>query len=249
MNRLKSKVALVTGANTGIGFGIARRFAEEGASVVLAGRDQARLAEAAEAIGSQVATCAYDALVEEDADKAVAFAVERFGRLDICVPNAGGSFSKGAALPDLSGEAWRKTMALNADAAFYLFRAASRVMIPQRSGSLVAISSVSSIRAMPSLDYAAAKGAVNALVVSLSVPLGKHGIRVNAILPGPIDTRALRQFITTPEIEQGFVTNVPLGRLGTIAEIGALAAFLASDDAAYVNGQLISADGGMSQHC
>jgi NAD(P)-dependent dehydrogenase (short-subunit alcohol dehydrogenase family) len=138
-------------------------------------------------------------------------------------------------------------MALNADAVFYLFRAASRVMIPQGSGSLIAISSVSSIRTSTSLHYSAAKGAVNAMVVNLSVPLGKHGIRINAILPGPIDTRALREHMTTPEIEARFAANVPLGRIGTPAEIAGLAAFLASEDSSFVTGQLISANGGMAQ--
>ncbi|MCK9543519.1 MAG: SDR family oxidoreductase, partial [Novosphingobium sp.] len=191
MGQLDGKVAIVTGANTGIGLAIARRFAGEGAAVVMAGRDDEAIARAVADVagsGGHAAAFHYDAMVEEDADRLAAFAAERFGRLDICVPNAGGTFGTGP-LPELRSEDWRRTMALNADATFYLFRAASRVMIPQGHGVLVAISSIASIRTSASLQYAAAKGAVNAMVMNLSVQLARHGIRINGILPGPTDTR------------------------------------------------------------
>jgi len=249
MGQLDGKVAIVTGANTGIGRAIAGRFAAEGARVVVSGRDNAAIAEAAESIaaaGGTAAACHYDAFAEHDADRIVDFAVETWGRLDICVPNAGGTFGT-APLPELTTDAWRQTMALNADAVFYLLRAASRVMIPQESGAIVAISSIASIRTSASLHYAAAKGAVNAMVMNLSAPLARHGIRINAILPGPTDTRAMRSFMNTPELEKAVAKSIPLGRIGFADEIAALAVFLGSDEASFVTGQLITADGGVTQ--
>ena len=137
-------------------------------------------------------------------------------------------------------------MALNADGTFFLFRAASRGMIENGSGSLIALSSIASLRSSPSLQYAAAKGAINSMVVNLSVELAASGVRVNAVLPGPTDTRALRSFITTPEFEKAVANNIPLGRIGEPDEIAALALFLASDEASFVTGQLICADGAVT---
>ena len=249
MGQLEGKVAIVTGANTGIGRAIAERFAAEGARLVVAGRNDAAVAEAAKAIsnaGGAAEACHYDAFSEGDADGVVQFALRTWSRLDICVPNAGGTFGT-APLQDLATDAWRRTMVLNADAVFYLLRAASRAMIPQKSGAIVAISSIASIRASASLHYAASKGAVNAMVMNLSVPLAREGIRINAILPGPTDTRAMRQFMNTPEREQAVAKSIPRGRIGLADEIAALALFLASDEASFVTGQLITADGGVTQ--
>ena len=249
-NMLAGKTALVTGANSGIGKASALRLAEAGANVVLAGRNEDAINAVVEEIfaaGGAASPCRYDAMNSADADSTISTVIDQFGALDICVANAGGTVGGSAPLPAMTDEMWRGTMSLNADAVFFLFRAAAREMGKAGTGgSLVAISSIASIRAVPSLHYAAAKGAVNAMTVNLSVQLGPKGVRVNAILPGPIETPPLKAFLSTDERREDMKKRIPLDKIGQPEQVADLVCFLASDQADFINGQLIAIDGGMS---
>lgn len=250
IQNLAGRIALITGANSGIGKASALQLAAAGAKVMLAGRNKEATNAVVEEIlvaGGVAASCHYDAMSSSDADTAVAATMNEFGRLDICVANAGGTVGGSAPLTEMTDEMWRGTMELNADAVFFLFRSAAREMKRTGTGgSLIAISSVASIRAVPSAHYAAAKGAVNALTINLSVQLGPSGIRVNAILPGPIETPPLKAFLSTDEQRQTVTKRIPLGMIGQPEQVAELVCFLASDRSDMINGQMVAIDGGMS---
>jgi NAD(P)-dependent dehydrogenase (short-subunit alcohol dehydrogenase family) len=247
---LSGRVAIVTGGNSGIGRAIALALAGAGAKVAVAGRNlgasEAVVKEIADG-GGEALAFAYDGQREEDAESLTQGVIDRLGDPDICVANAGGTVGGSKPLIEMTTDMWRSTIALNLDAPFYLYRAVVRRLVEVgKPGSLVGISSVASIRGVPSLHYSAAKGGLNAMTTSLSVQLGKYGIRVNAILPGPIETPSFQQGVSD-SMREGMIKHVPLGRIGEPEEVAGLALFLASDAASYVTGQLIVVDGGMVQ--
>ncbi|SCW66115.1 glucose 1-dehydrogenase [Sphingobium faniae] len=247
---LIGRTAIVTGGNSGIGRAIAVTLAAAGAKVAIAGRNQETSGEVVaeiEAAGGQAVAFPYDAQIEDDANDLVSSVVARLGDPVICVANAGGTVDGTAPLAEMTTEMWRRTVALNLDAPFFLYRAVVRHLIAVgKPGSLIGISSVASIRGVPSLHYAAAKGGLNAMTMNLSVQLGSHGIRANAILPGLIETPALQAGL--PEAARTkMVRRVPLGRIGAPDDIASLALYLASDASGFMTGQLITVDGGMVQ--
>lgn len=248
MNGLAGRVALVTGAGAGIGRASALRLAAAGVSVLVNDIDAAAaeaVAEQARAAGGNAHAVAADVTRAEAAEALVASACERFGGLSILHANAGGAIPEPTL--DASPERYREIMALNLDAVWHGAQAALRVMLPAGGGAIVVTASGAGLGAVPGLAaYGAAKAGLLQLVRSLAVEYGARGIRVNAVVPGPIETAALLSwFETQPQGAAGFAAQVPQGRLGRAEEIAEVVAFLASDAASFVNGAALPVDGGV----
>ncbi len=247
--RLSSKVALISGGGSGIGAAVARRFAAEGASVVLIGRTAGPL----EAVVSQIGGVAVvgDVTRPDDVHRAVAIAIDRFGGLDALIANAGGRGT--AAATETDDDAWAASLASNLTGTFVQAREALPALIDRR-GSIVVMSSVAGVTASPGdVGYIAAKHGLIGLTRSLARDYGRHGVRVNAICPGWVRTEsadaimdrlvALRG-ITRDEAYALVTTNVPLGRPATVEEIASICLFLASDESSIMTGTVTMADGG-----
>jgi 2-deoxy-D-gluconate 3-dehydrogenase len=254
---LGGKVALVTGAAQGFGFACARRLAEAGASVVLADRRADRLEPAGERLaarGFDVATTVGDVAVAEDVAALVATCVQRFGRLDVLVNNAG-VFSN-FLLESLTLEEFQRIVGVNLGGAFLCTKAAAAQMRDQgEGGSIINISSIDAVHPSGSglSHYGASKHAIWGLTKSMALELGPAGIRVNAIAPGPSLTEGAVEFVEAgaPEgIDVGaqwaaYEARIPLRRLAHPDDVGRTAVFLASDLASYVSGAQIVVDGGL----
>ena len=248
--RLDGQVTLVTGAASGIGKGIARRFVAEGARCVVVDiQDEPGLAFAGE-LGSEVATYAHaDVAVEDDVAAAMDLAVERFGRLD-CVVNNAGILGAVGPIRSITAQAWQRTLDVLLNSVFFGIKHAARVMTPQRSGSIVNIASTAGVRAgLGPHAYTAAKHAVVGLTQSAATELGRAGIRVNAIAPGAT-VSSMTAYVATgdadalDQAERLIARSVPLGRPGTPDDIASAALFLASAEASWVNGAILVVDAG-----
>jgi len=246
--RLEGKVALVTGAAQGIGLACARALAAEGARVVLAdvnGDAAKKGAEALRAEGRQAAHAACDVSRKADVDRAVAVAVEAFGRLDVLVANAG--IVHAAEFLDLAEADFDRVIAVNLKGVFLAGQAAARQMVKQgEGGAIVNMSSVNAVLAIPNqVPYVVSKGGINQLTKLMSISLAPHGIRVNGIGPGTILTELAKTAVLgNREAERRILSRTPMGRMGDPAEIGSVAVFLASDEASYMTGQTLYPDGG-----
>jgi NAD(P)-dependent dehydrogenase (short-subunit alcohol dehydrogenase family) len=237
---LDGKVAIVTGASSGIGFAIAQAMGEAGAKVVVTGRDEERLRRAADASGDArvvVADLADDAAPE----RIVAETIDAFGRIDSIVHSAGifwPSPLAGAPLEDFDMQ-WR----VNVRAPYALTRAALPHL--DRDSSVIFVSSIAGQVAFPnSSAYCATKGAVEQLTKALAVELSPRGIRVNSIAPGNIRTPMNEELLKDPDYEQMYLDGTPYGRVGLPEDVAPLAVFLASDAARYIHGESILVDGG-----
>ena len=253
MQPTNSSVVLVTGASRGIGRAICIAFGAQGHTVVAAARDASALAETTslirEAGGAGLAlTCdmhdapAIDALVDA--------VVERYGRIDVLVNNAGGGTSARPMTSDETPDAdWLATIDLNLTSVFRTCKAVIPHMKAQRSGAIVTIASIASRQAsnLSGIAYTAAKSGLAGLNRHLAKELGPFGIRVNAVAPGIIASeRVQAKFDTYSEAERDAIrARVPLGRIGTVEEVAAVVAFLASSAASYVHGALLDVNGGM----
>lgn len=251
--RLQGKVAVVTGAAAGIGAAIAERFAEEGALLVLADTDGDRLAELARGLagrGPAPATIVGDMTREADANAAIAAAVESHGRIDILIANVGGNLR--GRIWDMSPEEWDRMMALNLRATFLCVRAAAPHMIAQRAGRIVCTSS-GAMNGAPWLalhggaaPYSTAKAGLHGFVRDMAMELGEHGVCINAVAPGAIRTERTEAYFA--ELERSIVENpqrlTPLRRLGEPREMANAFLFLASDEASYITGTTLMANGG-----
>lgn len=247
VNRFDGKVAIITGGGSGIGAATAARLVSEGARVVLAGRTEAKLRDTAEAIGdqSQVRWHVADISVQSDVEALIAFTVETFGQLDILVNNAGFG-DRMARVTDIDADYWHKVFDINLHSIFYTARAAVP-HLAQRQGTIVNISSLSGVRGdYGSNAYNAAKAGVINLTRSLALEQAAAGIRVNCVSPGFIITPM--QDNTPESVRQMWAEAAPLGRNGQAEEIASVVAFLASDDASFITGQNIVADGGVTIH-
>jgi NAD(P)-dependent dehydrogenase (short-subunit alcohol dehydrogenase family) len=243
--RFAGRAALVTGAAHGIGRAIAERFVREGASVLLVDIDgDAAEAATAElrAAGGTAEAIAGDVAVREEVRRAVERCGERFGRLDILAANAG--IADAQPFEQVDDVSWRRIIDVNLTGTFYCLQEGARAMIPAGGGAMIATASTNAFWVESNMAaYNASKGGIVALVKSAAYDLGQYGIRVNAVAPGMIRTRA--NFITEdPVAGPEYLKGVPLGRFAEPAEMAAVVAFLASDDASYVSGELLVADGG-----
>jgi NAD(P)-dependent dehydrogenase (short-subunit alcohol dehydrogenase family) len=244
MRGIEGKVALVTGGASGIGEATARRFAEEGARVIVADVDAEGAHRVAAEIGAAAAAIGTDITRPEDVEKMVSLAVQRFGRLDVVHNNAASGWP--GKIGDLDAGAWSRTVALNLTGHFQVTRAALPAMLENGGGAFVNMSSAAALLVEEGLGaYAAAKAGVIALTRQTAVEYGRRGIRANCICPGAIATPPTLAFIRMREGLQARMEGAnPLRRLGRPEEVAAVVVFLASDDAAFINGATLMVDGG-----
>ena len=244
--RLEGKVAVVTGAARGIGAACARRFAAEGAAVVI-GDILEELGEAtAQSIREAGGTAAFVACDTGDGPQARALieeTVSRHGRIDVLVNNAG--IFTIADFLDVTEEDFDRVLRVNLRGYFLVGQAAARVMADAGSGSIINMSSVNAVMAIESIAaYVVSKGGVNQLTSVMALALAPKGIRVNAIGPGTILTEMAGAMMTDEVARRRILSRTPMGRVGQPEEVAGIAVFLASDDSSYVTGQVIYADGG-----
>jgi 3-oxoacyl-[acyl-carrier protein] reductase len=239
MGKLDGRIAIVTGAARGIGRAIALGLGAEGASVVVADRDGAGAEQAAGEIGGRAVKA--DVSNEADVARMAEETLAAYGRIDVLVANAGVATS--AEVVDMPLAQWLETIAIDLTGVFLCARAVLPAMIGQGSGRIVAIGSQLGLRGAPGLaHYSAAKAGVHGFVKALAREVAGHGITVNAIAPGPIDTDILKDI--DEETMAGILAEVPLGRLGRVEEIAAVAVLLSSDEGAYFTGSVVNVSGG-----
>ncbi len=247
---LENKVAVVTGGARGIGYAIARRFLEDGARVVIADVDEDRGSEAVKQLGAYGAVrfVACDVGERLDVHNLVAATVDAYGSVDALVNNAG--VLVGGDFLELDEADFDRVIRTNLKGAFLCGQAVARVMVEHVAeggapGAIVNMSSVNAIFAIANqVPYTVSKGGINQLTRVMALALAPHGIRVNAIGPGSIATEMLAATMDDAEARKRILSRTPLGRLGEPKEIAAVAAFLVSDEASYITGQTIYADGG-----
>ncbi len=243
--KLENRIALITGAARGIGLAIAQRFVAEGAIVTIVDVMDAEGEAAAKSIGAHYLHC--DIAKSSDIRSVVAQITKTHGAIDLLVNNAAISIAKN--FLDITEEDFDKVISVNLKGAFLLTQEAARHMIGQvkagrKAGAIVNISSVNDTLAIPIIaPYTMSKGGVKQLTAVSALALAEHGIRVNAIGPGSIMTDMLKGVVNDEAAMHRILSRTPLGRVGQPSEIASIAAFLASDDASYISGQVIYADG------
>lgn len=249
-DRLAGRVALVTGAGRGIGAATARRLAEEGATVTLADVDLEncdKVVEEIKAAGGLASAVRCDVSNAEDAQGAVDATLSAYGQLDILVNNAG--VIRDNLLFKMTEADWDTVLDIHLKGAFLLSRAAQKPMVEKKYGRIINLSSTSALGNRGQANYSAAKAGMQGFTRTLAIELGPFGVNVNAVAPGFIETdmtraTAERMGITLEQFKAGASAQIPLRRVGQPSEVASVIAFLASDDASYVSGQVIYIAGG-----
>ncbi|MDD6395821.1 MAG: 3-oxoacyl-[acyl-carrier-protein] reductase [Acutalibacteraceae bacterium] len=244
---LQGKTAIVTGGGRGIGRAICLEFAAQGANVVInyAGNSEAAEKTAAdcEALGAKAAIIKADVSKADEVDAIFALAVEEFGRVDILVNNAG--VTKDKLIMAMSEEDFDKVVDTNLKGAFLCMKAASKLMMKQRSGRIINMSSVVGVRGNAGqVNYAASKAGIIGMTKSLAKELAGRNVTVNAIAPGFIDTDMTA--VLSDKVKEAILGDIPMKKLGKPEDIAKTAAFFAQDEAGYITGQVICVDGGMA---
>ncbi|MEW9032536.1 MAG: 3-oxoacyl-ACP reductase FabG [Planifilum fimeticola] len=250
MGRLENRVAMITGASRGIGFAAARRFAREGARVCMADIDEEGIRRAEESLrgeGLEVFGLRVDVTDRAQVESAVEETVRRYGRLDILVNNAG--VIRDNLLFRMTDEDWQTVMDVHLKGAFYCSRAAQKVMVEQNYGRIINISSTSALGNRGQANYSAAKAGLQGFTKTLAIELGKFGITVNAVAPGFIETEmtratAARIGVDFEQFVEEVTKQIPVGRIGQPEDIAAALLFFASEEASFVNGQVLYVAGG-----
>jgi gluconate 5-dehydrogenase len=245
---LAGKVALVTGASRGLGWAMAQSLAKAGATIILNSRDvkvlQERVRELA-AQGLKGEAAAFDVTDHKAGANCIQHAMQRHGRFDILVANAGIQHRK--PITEFEVADFQRVLDTNLVGVWALAKEAARMMIPRKAGRIIMTGSISAILARPTISaYVASKGAVHALTRELAIELAPHNITVNAIAPGFFATEMNTALIENKEFNDWVCKRTPAGRWGKLEEIGPAAVFLASDEASYVNGHILTVDGAFS---
>ncbi len=251
MGRMAGKIAMVTGAAQGIGAAIARRFAEEGATLVLVDRDTERLQQTAAKLPGNAPLCITADVTDEAAvDDTFVQLVSAHGRIDVLVNNVGGSHNQ--KLWEMTADAWDFTLRLNLRSAFLCTRAAARMMIARRSGAIVCMSSGAregtpwTAHHTGGAAYSAAKAGIHGFIRDAALELAEYGIRINAVAPGPIETERTAKTFEELRAASEFSPHklVPMRRIGQPREIADAVLYLASDEASYITGTTLPVAGG-----
>ncbi len=247
MTDFKGKVAVVTGAASGMGAATASEFCEAGGKVVIVDRNEKPAKVVAEEIGADAPVIG-DVADSAFCNCAVETALERYGRLDVLV-NAAGIIVRAGGL-NTSDEQWRRVMEVNVNGVFFMSRAALPTMKKQGNGAIVNFGSIwGDVGAAGVLAYCASKGAVHQITRAMALDHVKDGVRINAVCPGEVNTPMLaseRSEPVTPELMQKLAETVPMGRLADPVEIARVVLFLASDAASYMTGSLVTVDAGFT---
>jgi len=249
MMKLKNKIAIVTGAASGIGLGIAEIFSEQGATLVVADRHEDTGQAVARKLGKNAIFITCDVADEHSVHAMVQATVDAYGRVDVLVNNAGVNFSK--PFDQLTFEDWDRVINVDLRGVFLCTHACIGHFLKQGSGNVVNIASVHTQATVPgAAPYAAAKWGVLGMTKSLAVEYASRGIRFNCLSPGLIDTQIWKDLQDAAQDTQAcqahWWANIPAGRVGSPRKMGQIAAFLASDDAAYITGANLVADGGLT---
>ncbi len=246
--RLDDRLALVTGSSSGIGLALARGLAQAGASVVLNGRDPARLTSAVAALaaeGHRVQARVFDTTDRAAVEQAVDSIEAEIGPLDILVNNAG--ITRRAAFHELAATDWDAVLRTNVDGIFHVGQAVARRMLPRRSGRIINICSVMSEVGRPgTAAYTASKGAAKMLTKSMAIDLAPHGISVNGIAPGYFATEMTAGLAGDERFSAWVVARTPLARWGEVQDLAGAAVFLASAASRFVTGHILVVDGGLT---
>jgi len=245
--RFEGKVALVTGGGRGIGAASSRLFHGEGASVAVCDLDEGPAREVTDALGERSLAVACDVTRRDQVEAAVRSAVETFGRLDIVVCCAG--ITRDNLIFKMTDEDWEAVIDTHLKGAFYTCRAAQAVMVQQQYGKIVLLSSTSALGNRGQTNYSAAKAGLQGIARTLAIELGRFNVNVNAVAPGFVETRmteatARRMGVDWEEFKQQTLERIPIRRLGQPTDIANVIAFLCSDEACYISGQVIYARGG-----
>lgn len=250
MDRLKNKVAVITGGNSGIGFGIAEAFSNEGAVGTITGRNETTLSSAANALGAGFIGIKGDVTNLNDLDNIFRKTADKFGKIDVLVVNAGGIVEGFplAAISDVTEENYDRYMDLNLKSVYFTVQKSLPYL--NDGASIILIGSSAAHRAVPGMAvYSAAKAAIISLAKGLSLDLLSRKIRVNTLSPGSIDTPVFGKIVPQEQVgqvKQVWIDITPAGRQGLPSDIGNAAVFLASDDSAFIVGTEILSDGGLT---
>ena len=245
--RLKDKTAIITGGGSGIGLATARAFCKEGAKVILFGRRKEKLISAADELGESVLIVQGDMTHNDDLDQLINKTLNNFKGIDILVNSAG--LYNGAPLHEISDSQWDGIMDINIRSIFQLTRRVLPIRMVQKSGSIVHISSILGLIAVPQVAaYNVSKGALNQFSRSIAVEYGSYGIRSNSICPGLIETDMTADLMKDASLMQEWSKEYPIGRFGKPEDVASACLFLASDESSFITGTLLPVDGGFTAH-